>query len=401
MSVTSAQRASLADARGSKGRLPIATSPLVRGAAAAYAACYLLLAGCSEDDSRYHKVAQGRYAEIWQSVDLDGRVCPEGAAETDRQIEELASALRVSVPDDFRVIARIEPDDATVKEACGTVDVSACLLTANDAAGSPLLISPAYLRGHETVHAVQRLRGGDWSHAALREGEAVMFADLADSIGTLGFCSPGSVSDGSIREVLDDPSSPGAYSVFHEIVVRVYQDYGPEAFDALWAASADDPSTDGLLAAFEAVLGTTLFELMQRHSLTCRDRIPGCAGLERFSLTSNALTVSVPRSCDDATSGLEPNEATPESKAQYMRVFRSFVLEIDQAGDLRVAFSGANGIVNVGACDGFDEVHNYGDYTAAFDRGAYPLDAGLYRVFVLGNSDGPAAEAQFEFTPSG
>jgi hypothetical protein len=38
------------------------------------------------------KVAQGRYTEIWPSTELDGRVCPQGAAETDRQIDELASA---------------------------------------------------------------------------------------------------------------------------------------------------------------------------------------------------------------------------------------------------------------------------------------------------------------------
>ncbi len=43
----------------------------------------------------------------------------------------------------------------------------------------------------------------------------------------------------------------------------------------------------------------------------------------------------------------------------------------------------------------------YGNYTAAFDRGAYPLDAGSYRVFVLGNNDLPTAEARFEFTPTG
>lgn len=361
---------------------------LVRWLARAWILGSLWLPACSEDDSRYKKVAQGRYAEVWQSVDLKGRVCPQGAAETDRQIEELASALRVSVPDDYRVIARIEPDTETVTEECENVDVSACILTANDANGSPLLISPQYLRGHEAVHAVQRLRNAV-AHRALREGEARMFEDLADTIGSLDHCGQ-PVSEARILEALEDPLGIGNYSVFHEMVARVYQDYGPEVFDALWTASADDPSTEGLLSAFEAVLGTTLFELMQRPSMTCRDRHPGCAALERMALTANTLTVAVPRSCDDGSSGLEPE-----------RIYHSFVLEIEQAGDLTVTFSGANGLVTLGACDGFDERHDYGFYSAAFSVEMYPVDAGLYRVYVMGNADGPASEVHFELTPTG
>ena len=363
----------------------------------------LWLPACSEDDSRYHKVAQGRYAEIWQSDDLEGRVCPDGAPEIDRQIEELATALRVSVPDDYRVIARLESGNDAASEACGDDRLGGCVITANDAAGSPLMISPQYVWGHEVVHAVQRLREGR-PHRALLEGEARMFEDIADVVAILESCPPQRVSEARIREALEDALGPGNYSVFQEMVVRVYQDYGPAVFDALWAASAEDPSTEGLLAAFENVLGTTLFELMERHSWTCRDHMPGCAGLERFVMGSDVLTIAAPETCAPGITGLDTSAIDTECPG---RLVRNLVLELPVRGELTVSFTGSGwASVQVAACGGFDDGHGYGFYTSRDEElGGEPrrfdLEPGLYRAVVLGTADGLPMEAHFQLAPSG
>ena len=134
----------------------------------------LLAHACQVEESEYRVVARGQYAVVYESNRLDGEVCPGAAVEVDRQVKDLATALRVEVPDDFKVVARVEPDEATVKALCDNPSSSGCAQRTAD--GDSLLITAQYLLGHETVHAVQRLRESR-AHRALREGEAAMLAD--------------------------------------------------------------------------------------------------------------------------------------------------------------------------------------------------------------------------------
>lgn len=359
----------------------------------------LLAHACQVEESEYRVVARGQYAVVYESNGLDGDVCPGAAAEVDRQVKDLATALRVEVPDDFKVVARVEPDEATVKALCDNPSFSGCAQRTAD--GDSLLITAQYLLGHETVPAVQRLRESR-AHRALREGEAEMFADLADSFGSLDYCMNGAVSEANIRQALDDPGFPGAYDLFHEVVVRVYQLHGAEAFDALWAASAADPTTEGLLRAFEDVLDTTLFDLMQEPLSTCRDQHPGCGGLERRTLPPEGLSFSASQTCGPGVTGLQ----RPEEAESSGRLYRSYVMEIPEDGMLSADFNGEGAsVVHIGACDGFDSVHGYGFFTSADEEQGsvfeYPVEAGSYRVVVIGFSNGLPSEATLHLEPAG
>ena len=359
--------------------------PLRRSLAAA--ALLSLCLACSDDEG-YTLVAEGRYVELWQSTALEGQVCPSNAAAIDRRIKELAATLRVSIPDDYLLLAYIEPNDPAVKEACENENVGACFRWRTD--GVPITFSPARPRDHETVHAVQQFRGTSTPHVALREGEAMMFEASEDRVIVTDFCLPQPLDDAIILAALQDRNEVGAYSVYHEFVARVYQDLGPEAFDQLWNASAQDPSTAGLLAAFEQVAGTSLYEFMARPSHTCRDRYPVCTGLEEHVLTEDGLTLDVPSECETDVTGTAGNE-----------VFRSFVLELPQAGDVSVIFDGGFGLASLGSCSGFDADHGYYGFSSAISPPETRFfEAGLYRAFVMGDETSGSAQAHFSFEPA-
>jgi predicted CoA-binding protein len=96
---------------------------------AALAVAALAVVGCHQDDDRprYRTVASGDYVDVVQSDDLVGDICP---AEVDRQIEELAATFGVSIPEDYKLLARIEESEEVVQENCELVDVSACFFPA-------------------------------------------------------------------------------------------------------------------------------------------------------------------------------------------------------------------------------------------------------------------------------
>ena len=294
-------------------------------------AAALAVVGCHQDADRprYRTVASGDYVDVVQSNELVGDVCPAAAAEVNRQIEELAATFGVSIPEDYKLLARVEAFDEVVEENCELVDVSACF-SPGRGDRPPVMSSVFSVVPHEVVHAVQRMRGS-WPHAALREGEAVMFAGLAQTSVT-NFCPGMRRNEAKFREALEDDSLVGVYSVYHEIVARVYDTYGREGFDSLWAASAHDPSTEALLRAFEDLFGLTLFELMDQPSTTCQDLRPGCVGLEERSLTTDGLTLEVPQACGPGVLGLE----TPADAVSAGRLERSFLLEIEEPGDVTI-----------------------------------------------------------------
>ena len=171
----------------------------------------LAVVGCHQDADRprYRTVASGDYVDVVQSNELVGDVCPAAAAEVDRQIEELAATFGVSIAEDYKLLARVEESEEVVQENCELVDVRACFFPGQ--ADRPPLMSSAF---------------------------SMMFAGLAQTSVANFFC-PGTPRDeAAIREALEDRSLVGVYTVYHEIVARVYDTYGREGFDALWAASA-------------------------------------------------------------------------------------------------------------------------------------------------------------------
>ncbi len=343
--------------------------------------------------------------DVVQSNELVGDVCPAAAAEVDRQIEELAATFGVSIAEDYKLLARVEESEEVVQENCELVDVRACFFP-GQADRPPLMSSAFSIYPHEVVHAVQRMRDGR-PHVVLREGEAVMFAGLAQTSVANFFC-PGTPRDeAAIREALEDRSLVGVYTVYHEIVARVYDTYGREGFDALWAASADDPSTEALLRAFEDLFGLTLFELMQQPSTTCQDIRPGCMGLEERSLTTDGLTLEVPQACGPGVLGLE----TPADAASAGRLERSFLLEIEEPGDVTISFSGpGGGEIEIAACDGFDFIASSVDsvipvrYAEENTNGAgtprsFRFEAGKYRLIVGGLANDQPAMAHLDLAP--
>lgn len=367
----------------------------------------LAVVGCHQDDDRprYRTVASGDYVDVVQSDDLVGDVCPAAAAEVDRQIEELAAAFGVSIPEDYRVLARIEASIEGVGANCELDDVNACF-SRGGGEHPPLMTSPVYLSPHEVVHAVQALRG-DWPHVALLEGEARIFqGSVHTSYGNF-FCRVTPRDEAAIREALEDRSLVGVYTVYHEIAARVYDTYGSEGFDALWAASADDPSTEALLRAFEDLFGLTLFELMEQPSATCQDVRPGCAGLEERSLTTDGLTLEVPQACGPGVLGLE----TPADAASPGNLERSFLLEIEEPGDVTISFSGpGGGELKIAACDGFDFIASSVDsvipvrYAEENTNGAgtprsFRFEAGEYRLIVGGLPNDEPAMAHLDLAP--
>jgi len=365
----------------------------------------LLAAACGGDEPAYRLVAEGEYVDLLQSMDLDGKVCPGGVDEIERQIRELAEEFQVSIPEGYRLDAYIESSQAVVNERCTTVgSVSACF-SDRDASRTPFVTSPRYLSGHEIVHAVQRMRDGGWPHVALFEGEAVLYAGLSDNPPSDTACSAHRRSEAEIREALGDRAKLGVYSTYHEIVVRVYQTYGREGFDLLWAASVEDPSTEGLLQAFEDLFGQTLFELMQEPSTTCQDMRPGCVGLERRTLTKSGLTLPAPNTCGAGINGLE----TAAGAERPGLLEHSFLLEIEEAGDVNISFSGPGAAqVAIAACDGFDgiptsldQVVRYAQTNTNFGEMPWPyrFEAGEYRLIVTGLANDEPAEAHLDLVP--
>jgi len=367
----------------------------------------LAVAGCLQDDDspRYRTVASGDYVDVVQSNELVGGVCPAAAAEVDRQIEELAATFGVSIPEDYKLLARVEAFDDVVEDDCELVDVSACF-SPGQGDRPPIMSSTTYIVYHEVVHAVQRMRGS-WPHVALLEGEAVMFAGLAQTSVANFFCPATPRDEATIREALEDRSLVGAYTVYHEIVARVYDAYGREGFDALWAASADDPSTEALLRAFEDLFGLTLFELMQQPSTTCQDIRPGCVGLEERRLTTDGLTFEVPQTCGPGVLGLE----TPADATSPGRLERSFLLEIEEPGDVTISFSGSGGgELEIAACGGFDFIASSVDsvipvrFAKENTNGAgtprsFRFEAGEYRLIVGGIANDEPAMAHLDLVP--
>ncbi len=367
----------------------------------------LAVEGCHQDDDRprYRTVASGDYVDVVQSDELVGDVCPAAAAEVDRQMEELAATFGVSIPEDYRVLARIEASIEGVEANCDLDDVNACFYRGGGE-HPPLMTSPFYLSPHEVVHAVQALRGG-WPHVALLEGEARIFQGSVHTSYATFACSGMSRDEAALREALEDRSLVGVYTVYQEIVARVYDTYGREGFDALWAASADDPSTEALLRAFEDLFGLTLFELMEQPSATCQDVRPGCVGLEERSLTTDGLTLEVPQACGPGVLGLE----TPADAASPGSLERSFLLEIEEPGDVTISFSGpGGGELALAACGGFDTIQGSVDpvipvrYAKENTNGAgtprsFRFEAGKYRLIVGGLANDQPAMAHLDLAP--
>lgn len=187
----------------------------------------------------------------------------------------------------------------------------------------------------------------------------------------------------------------------------MYDSYGPEGFESLWAASAEDPSTEALLEAFEDLFGLTLFELMAQPSATCQDMRPGCVGLEARTLTTSGLTLSVPQSCGPGVIGLE----TPPDAESRGRLERSFLLEIAQAGDVMISFSGpGRGQIEIAACEGFENAPTSIDFTApvryadentnaAGTPRPFRFEPGQYRLIVTGLAHDEPAQAHLNLAP--
>jgi len=363
----------------------------------------LTFLGCQEarDEPEYRFVAQGRYVEVVQSTELAGDVCPWAATEIDRQIEELAAEFGVAIPTDYELISRIEESESAANGNC-ELDVGGCF-SPGRGGRPPTITSGVYFLPHEVVHAVQRMRNGAWPHVALLEGEAVLYQGLIH-YSAITACPGARVSEAALREALDDRTKLGAYSIYHEIVVRVLDAYGRDGFDSLWAVSSEDRSTEALLQAFEDLFGISLFELTQQPSATCRDLKPGCVGLEQRTLTSSGLTLPVPTSCGEGVVGLE----TPADAENVGRPEQSFLLEIAEAGDVTISFSGpGQGQIEIAACDGFDTVSSSGQPVQYADENTnvagtprpHRFEPGLFRLIVTGLSNDVPADAHIDLDP--
>ncbi len=102
---------------------------------------------------------------------------------------------------------------------------------------------------------------------------------------------------------------------------------------------------------------------------------------------------------------------TPVDAASPGRLERSFLLEIEEPGDVTISFSGpGKGAIEIAACDGFDTIPGSVDSVipvryaeentnVAGTPRSYRFEAGQYRLIVGGLANDEPAMADLDLAP--
>jgi hypothetical protein len=323
------------------GRLGVPTSLLLATTTAA-----VLILGCRSEDLP-PVVAEGTYVRIRH--DDPDQVCAGSVGYFDAIAGEFYSRFGMQPAEDAMIdYVWTHPDG--VGDHCD--DGFAC--SRDDAKYSRSVVFADELPNvHELVHAT---RYRVWPRPA-----NVLDEGLAE---TWGSRQPDQrwPTGVSVSDLFPDVGGGDEYVAAHHVVHGTIEEFGFEAFAALWAETTPETSVGEFEALYESRLGRSLDTVLTERANEFACVRPPCVG-ERLSPVEGAYSLEMPGGCDDdETVGRDPT-----SEAAPFR--RMYVLEGHAPGryPLQVPTSGENETVLIfeqcdSTCPGDqDEVVTDGD----------------------------------------